>query len=934
MADIVSRFGPRVEGTCDWITKHGKYQSWLQAPCSSLLWICGGPATGKTYLSVFLVGELEKTVKGGVPNPHDNELLAYFFCSQEDQKRNTPGGLLRGLIYLLLQVKPDLIDCMLEDFSRLKSHNSLFDPSNKEALWRNFEQMLLQSGLDKIYFVLDALDECAGDSLQWLLQKLTSLVSPNMPTQRPILRMVIAARPVPDVRKYLYKFPKITAGQDDHLSHDLRLFVSSKIEDLAEKQSAMEEENKRAIVKEKWLAATKPLRMFATETFLWVSFVIRDLEQCYLPEVEEKLRTLPHGLDGYYERMLHQISQQGQHQEIIARVIRWVAMAVRPLTLVELSIATDILPTESHSQKQEMMESYVNRCGYFLKVNHGTVSLIHQSARDYLTRIHRDQGAPRFSLFRIDEAEAHLQIAQTCLKYIQGGFRGVNPFAGGRTIINLGRSQPNLESPEVQAFPLLQYAALNWAEHARCSSREAAIFDLSEPFFQAKSPVRQTWLHSYWRTTMPDWPPPDESFGLIHMSSFFGLKAMMEALLARENPLKRIFSSTVNQKSDLDMMPLHWAVRNGHESVAKLLVDHGADIDAKGYGLTPLIWAVRNGRESIAKMLLDHNAEINEKGYGMTALHWAAREGRESFVRLLLDRGADSSVRTTSHTIGDTSGEVAISNAVNREFPWATVDEANAFSLQAQAEDRIISEKRDIKISVIVGAFTVANISSLSVMYIHDRFSIPWAPPSRALLLTLITTTLGGLALGTAIAGTGFLLGSLLLQGYFALTMSLGSWYCGAFRIPFSLAARPTTCGNFYFRVIVDSLWVLVCVAMCVGAACLSGEKVWVGKYQWAWYPFVALWWIGLVACVMRRSAPLALYWGFVGFTVMSWGIATTAALSKDPPLGKTAAQMALLGGFVELAQLLEESEKGSTALKAAETSNDPVSCDDRGPTQ
>lgn len=932
-ADIVSRFGPRVEGTCDWITKHNKYRSWLQEKRSSLLWICGGPATGKTYLSVFLTGELGKTVKSGSPSPHDNELLAYFFCSQQDQRRNTAGALLRGLMYLLLQVKPDVIDCMLEDFSRLKKHNSLFDPSNKEALWRNFEQMLLKSGLDKIYFVLDALDECAEDSLQWLLQKLTTLVSLNMPIQRPILKMVIASRRYPEVlHEYLYKFPRIIAGQDDNLSHDLRLFILSKIEDLAEKKSVKEEDNKRAIVKEKWLSAAKPLTMFTSETFLWVSFVIRDLERAYLPEVEQKLHKLPRGLDGYYERMLHQISQLEQRREIAARVIRWVAMAVRPLSLLELSIGTDTLPTElpSREQREEMMEYHVNLCGYFLKVDHGIVSLIHQSARDYLTCIDRDREGPRFSLFRIDEEEAHLQIAQTCLKYIQGDLKGTGPFADNRTI-NLGRSQPNLESAEVRAFPLLQYAALHWPEHARCSSREAAIFDLSVPFFQAKSPVRQAWLHSYWLTFMPDWPPPGGSFELIHMSAFFGLKSVTEALLARKSPLKQIFSSTVNLKSDLDMTPLHWAVRNGHESVAKLLVDHGADVDTKGYGLTPLIWAVRNGREGIAKMLLDHKAKVDQKGYGMTALHWAAREGRESLVRLLLDRGADSSVRTTSQNIGGTSGEVAAFNAVNGEFPWATVDEANSFSRQAQAEDQIMTKKRDFKFSLSAGAYAIGNFSSLYLILIHIMFQIPWAPPPRALVLTLVSTTLGGIALGTATDGIRFVWVFLFIQGFIALEIGLISWYCDAFIFPFVLPARSSRCTNPYADVVNISMWGFLCLFMCVLAALLtlSGERPWVGKYQWAWYPFTAVWWIGLIACATTRSPYLVLYWCFVGLTITLWGTAMTATLSKDPPLGKTAAQLASLGGFVDLAQLLEGSEKGSTALDAAGIRNDPISCDD-----
>jgi ankyrin repeat protein len=92
-------------------------------------------------------------------------------------------------------------------------------------------------------------------------------------------------------------------------------------------------------------------------------------------------------------------------------------------------------------------------------------------------------------------------------------------------------------------------------------------------------------------------------------------------------------------------------VRNGHYSVAELLIVHGADVNARGYGLPPLIWAVRNDHKELAKLLLDNNAEVDRMGYGLTALHWVSMEGQEAMVRLLLDQGADTTIRTLSEYI-------------------------------------------------------------------------------------------------------------------------------------------------------------------------------------------------------------------------------------------------------------------------------------------
>ncbi|HLJ14518.1 MAG TPA: ankyrin repeat domain-containing protein, partial [Bryobacteraceae bacterium] len=67
---------------------------------------------------------------------------------------------------------------------------------------------------------------------------------------------------------------------------------------------------------------------------------------------------------------------------------------------------------------------------------------------------------------------------------------------------------------------------------------------------------------------------------------------------------------------------------------------------AREDGETPLMTAARLGQIDVMKMLLDHGARVNarEKKFGQTALMWAA--GHPDAVRLLVARGAD--VRATS----------------------------------------------------------------------------------------------------------------------------------------------------------------------------------------------------------------------------------------------------------------------------------------------
>jgi ankyrin repeat protein/aminoglycoside phosphotransferase (APT) family kinase protein len=88
---------------------------------------------------------------------------------------------------------------------------------------------------------------------------------------------------------------------------------------------------------------------------------------------------------------------------------------------------------------------------------------------------------------------------------------------------------------------------------------------------------------------------------------------------------------------------LQAASRESHETVVKMLLDAGADVNAQGgyYG-SALQAASAGGHETVVKMLLDAGADVNAQGgYYGSALQAASREGHETMVKMLLDAGAD-----------------------------------------------------------------------------------------------------------------------------------------------------------------------------------------------------------------------------------------------------------------------------------------------------
>lgn len=99
----------------------------------------------------------------------------------------------------------------------------------------------------------------------------------------------------------------------------------------------------------------------------------------------------------------------------------------------------------------------------------------------------------------------------------------------------------------------------------------------------------------------------------------------------------------VNARERIDGTPLMLAVKNGHRSVVKCLVEHGADVSKHLFGSTPLVEAVVAGHADIVQYLIQQGADVNAQMFGTreTALMTAAFRDQKQIVEMLLDSGAD-----------------------------------------------------------------------------------------------------------------------------------------------------------------------------------------------------------------------------------------------------------------------------------------------------
>lgn len=91
-----------------------------------------------------------------------------------------------------------------------------------------------------------------------------------------------------------------------------------------------------------------------------------------------------------------------------------------------------------------------------------------------------------------------------------------------------------------------------------------------------------------------------------------------------------------------DCTPLMEAASTGHVEIVRLLISHGADVNAQSSsGNTPLMYACAGGHEDVVLVLLEAGANVedhNENGH--TPLMEAASAGHVGVAKILLEKGA------------------------------------------------------------------------------------------------------------------------------------------------------------------------------------------------------------------------------------------------------------------------------------------------------
>ncbi|KAF7980707.1 hypothetical protein HWV62_37169 [Athelia sp. TMB] len=586
--------------TGSWFTSCPEFVTWKEQ--GSILWLHGGPGSGKTILCSLAIKDVKGVCAGAVSYAY------FFFDGRDSSELNRHESLIRSLI-MQFSAQCDGIPLAMDELYTIECRNGLDQPSivSLERALR-----LIVSSFGAAYIIVDALDEC--DKRDSLLQWISAITSdPETSSQ---LRLMVISRPEPDIKSSLesLKGLKAISVANGQVADDIVLYVDTRLSKDHSWDDDTKQEIRGALVR--------------GANGIWVVLQCEELLGCLnRKELDKQLESLPRGLNEIYEKILARSSRR----EDLKRFLQLLACAFRPLTVQEIAEAVIVTSTPNGSacdvsRRYKHLNEVLNVCCGLITEVDGIVKLAHFSVKEYMSSEEIKNGAAKY--FYASESLSHSASARICLVYL-------SQF-----------NQPGSVTEEnIKALPLSGYAANCFDFHVRSTRAEDMDFNqhLLQIFF---GPVPNY--------TLANWVQlrnSDISLEYVELSEAVELVNSSAPLYyASAVGLTQVVHHLIKQGADPNVpsgprgTALHGAAYWGRLEVFKVLLQLGADININGgeYG-TVLHAASSTGSAEIVKVLFENSANIDIGGeeFGL-ALYAASLAGSAETVKVLLEHGADA----------------------------------------------------------------------------------------------------------------------------------------------------------------------------------------------------------------------------------------------------------------------------------------------------
>ena len=544
LGDRQRNINPAQAYTFEWIFSESKigFLDWLHGE-GGIFWITGKPGSGKSTLMKFLMGNPKVKTELSTRELHHHSkepiIVGYFLDFNSGTLARSISGILRSLLWQVLQIQPALISTVLPRYRKKSS-------VEKRLAWS--EQELEEVFLDvlkrchdrneKICVFIDALDEYGGDD-----DEIATFIKKISIAGMGQLLPCIASRPYPDFRYEFESFSKLFLEEETR--NDINSYVSRRCSEMTAREGPGHSILVRQIIKK------------AEGVFLWVKLVTDELLRRWkmtdsLERLQTRLNNLPRGLMPFYDRIIDEMDDYDRKE--VLGILAFVVCAYRPLSLTDISYALANFDNTKRNLEQISAKWLGEVSRGLLEIKQETIHPSHETVVAFIES--RDALGSSLAAEKKLLSVTHLYFLNACIRSIVRLDRFSLPWTGEHWG-NYDGSYPKISNlclqDELRGFdegqyPFISYSVHYWLYHAKRVEPK-----LQEPLFDLLQSISGA-RYKTWRFLASEKDLSDKLiYGRIHHEDTLNPAVEIKNTLlemALENNLEYYAWKTLNLSTD------------------------------------------------------------------------------------------------------------------------------------------------------------------------------------------------------------------------------------------------------------------------------------------------------------------------------------------------------------------------------------------------
>lgn len=696
---ILDARGDSMKATAEMTLGVPEVTNFIENPAPGAIMLTLHPGMDKGMRAVAIYQRIMEIIKAPGAADMAPGKVCYFFCDNT-QRKNNALSMVKAFCHQLVLGNKRLAEHLPGDH---KASDKRLAYDSLDTLADPFISMTRDQGIGTVYVIIDAIDQLEENSrkdfFKTVMQETLFTSTEDLPKWKVKVKYIFIGLARDDITDTMHKVQNgiilspEQLGTEAQLLDSLKVMVRHKVTDLAKRMKY-----RKALL----FSLRTEILQRSEGNATWVDLACGEIESVS-PEpvnVRSFVEHLKQGLKQLYDQIQYRVLKSGEkNMEYTKEILRTMMIVLQHPTPQELAILAD-LPEEIRHDEDKIAE-YIKGCGSFLKITESweydddwnykeikRVQFIDDSAREYLN----EHAADALGL----TSKLHVQhgiIALRCLSYLQGedapdmNVEDEDPLNNdddneshhneddeNKSVHSNDEDKMDEDEHISTADPLetsledeaeisavvedVEYPAMFWLDHAKLATDDVVEdFDLDDRLdFWGDDHVSSDDAKAKARTWWPRLKQLEKEHATlhkltpVHLAAFFNFVPLLDELLRDED--KR--EERLAVRDSFGRQPLYWAAHEGNIECVKMMLERGADPDARSHGsptgVTALHGAAYHGDVEVVKVVVEALEKIGPKPPASpldvqneilgTPLCCAAYNVNADIVKYLLEKGA------------------------------------------------------------------------------------------------------------------------------------------------------------------------------------------------------------------------------------------------------------------------------------------------------